>query len=105
MKNFLFLLIAIVSEVIATSALKASHEFTKIIPSVVTVVMYAVAFYFLSLTLRTHSCGNCLCHLVGYRNRIGDGCRNSCLWTKAGFTSNNRNGLHCIGCGNHQPVF
>lgn len=53
MKNFLFLLIAIVSEVIATSALKASNEFTKIIPSVVTVVLYAVAFYFLSLTLRT----------------------------------------------------
>lgn len=53
MKNFLFLLIAIVSEVIATSALKASNEFTKIIPSIITVVMYAVAFYFLSLTLRT----------------------------------------------------
>jgi len=53
LKNFLFLLIAIVSEVIATSALKASNEFTKIIPSVVTVVLYAVAFYFLSLTLRT----------------------------------------------------
>lgn len=53
MKNFLFLLVAIISEVIATSALKASHEFTKIIPSIVTVVMYAVAFYFLSLTLRT----------------------------------------------------
>ncbi|MBB1140867.1 SMR family transporter [Myroides sp. WP-1] len=53
MKNFLFLLIAIVSEVIATSALKASNEFTKIIPSVITVTMYAVAFYFLSLTLRT----------------------------------------------------
>lgn len=53
MKNFLFLLIAIVSEVVATSALKASNEFTKIITSAVTVVMYAVAFYFLSLTLRT----------------------------------------------------
>lgn len=53
MKNFLFLLIAIVSEVIATSALKASNEFSKLVPSVITVVMYAVAFYFLSLTLRS----------------------------------------------------
>lgn len=53
MKNFIFLFIAIVSEVIATSALKASQEFTKFVPSVVTITMYGVAFYFLSLTLRT----------------------------------------------------
>jgi len=52
-KNFIFLFIAIVSEVIATSALKASQEFTKFVPSVVTITMYGVAFYFLSLTLRT----------------------------------------------------
>ncbi|MGS4346885.1 DMT family transporter [Myroides odoratus] len=53
MKNFLFLFIAIISEVIATSALKASHEFTKIVPSIITIAMYGVAFYFLSLTLRS----------------------------------------------------
>ncbi len=49
---YLYLGIAIVSEVVATSALKASNGFTQWWPSVVTVVGYAIAFYFLALTLR-----------------------------------------------------
>lgn len=53
MNNWLFLLVAIVAEVAATSALKASAGFSKLWPSVVVVVGYGVAFYFLSLTLRT----------------------------------------------------
>jgi len=51
--NWLFLSIAIVSEVIATSALKAADGFTKPMPSVVVVLGYGLAFYCLSLTLRT----------------------------------------------------
>ncbi|AIY40436.1 Ethidium bromide-methyl viologen resistance protein EmrE [Collimonas arenae] len=51
--HWVYLLIAIVAEVIATSALKASAEFTRLIPSVVVVAGYLTAFYFLSLTLRT----------------------------------------------------
>lgn len=51
--HWVYLLIAIVAEVIATSALKASAEFTRLIPSVVVVTGYLTAFYFLSLTLRT----------------------------------------------------
>ncbi len=51
--NWFYLAIAIVSEVIATSALKAAEGFTQLVPSVVVVVGYAAAFYFLSLTLRT----------------------------------------------------
>jgi small multidrug resistance pump len=51
--SYVYLGIAIVSEVIATSALKASNEFSRLLPSVVVVLGYAVAFYFLSLTLRT----------------------------------------------------
>lgn len=51
--NYLYLALAIVAEVIATSCLKWSAGFTKLLPSVVTVVGYAIAFYFLSLTLRT----------------------------------------------------
>ena len=50
---YLFLAIAIVAEVIATSALKASNEFTRLIPSVVVVVGYGVAFYFMTLVIRT----------------------------------------------------
>lgn len=51
--NYLFLAIAIVSEVIATSSLKASSGFTRLQPSILVVAGYASAFYFLSLTLRT----------------------------------------------------
>ena len=51
--NWLFLSIAIVSEVIATSALKASNGFTRLVPSLAVVLGYASAFYFLSLTIRT----------------------------------------------------
>lgn len=53
MPAYLFLSIAIVAEVIATSALKASAGFSQFVPSVLVVVGYGVAFYFLSLTLRT----------------------------------------------------
>lgn len=49
---YAYLGIAIVSEVIATSALKASDGFTRLWPSVATVFGYAIAFYFLALTLR-----------------------------------------------------
>ncbi len=50
---YVFLAVAIVAEVIGTSALKASEGFSKTMPSIVTVVAYGVAFYCLSLTLKT----------------------------------------------------
>ena len=52
MPSWATLLIAIVAEVIATSALKASDGFSKLLPSVITVLGYGVAFYCLSLTLK-----------------------------------------------------
>jgi len=51
--NWLYLGVAIVCEVVATSSLKASEGFTRLWPSVIVVVGYAAAFYCLSLTLRT----------------------------------------------------
>jgi multidrug transporter EmrE-like cation transporter len=53
MKNWLFLTIAIFAEVVATSALKSSEGFTRLVPSAVVVVGYGVAFYFLSLVLKS----------------------------------------------------
>lgn len=50
--HYIHLTIAIILEVIATSAMKASNGFTVLIPSVIMVVGYAFAFYFLSLTLK-----------------------------------------------------
>lgn len=53
MKSWIFLAIAIVSEVIGTSALKASDGFSRLWPSLLVVLGYGIAFYCLSLTLRT----------------------------------------------------
>lgn len=53
MKGTLYLLIAIAFEIVATTYLKKSEEFTKLVPSIITVVGYGVAFYCLSLSLRT----------------------------------------------------
>ena len=52
MKSWLFLGIAIVAEVVATSGLKASAGFTKLWPSLLVIAGYTVAFYFLSITLK-----------------------------------------------------
>jgi small multidrug resistance pump len=52
-----YLSIAIVAEVVATSTLQASNGFTRLWPSAVTVLCYALAFYCLSLTLRTMPVG------------------------------------------------
>jgi small multidrug resistance pump len=53
MNPFILLLLAIISEVIATSSLKASEGFTKLVPSLIVVVGYVVAFYLLSLAIKT----------------------------------------------------
>jgi small multidrug resistance pump len=53
MHPYIYLAIAIVSEVIATSALRAADGFTRLLPSVLVVVGYGLAFLFLSLTLKT----------------------------------------------------
>ena len=51
--GYIYLTIAIVAEVIGTSALKASEEFTRLWPSVTVVISYMVSFYFLAMVLKT----------------------------------------------------
>jgi small multidrug resistance pump len=51
--GYVYLAIAIAGEVCATSALKACQEFTKLWPSLIVIVGYAIALFFLSLTIRT----------------------------------------------------
>jgi len=53
MQQWIYLGIAIVSEVIGTSALNASAGFSRLWPSLVVVAGYAVAFYCLSLALKS----------------------------------------------------
>ncbi|AAR34038.1 QacE family quaternary ammonium compound efflux SMR transporter [Geobacter sulfurreducens] len=52
MHKWLYLLVAIISEVAGTTALKSAEGFTRLWPSCVVVAGYASAFYFLSLTLK-----------------------------------------------------
>ncbi|QDT17607.1 DMT family transporter [Alienimonas californiensis] len=51
--QYVYLLVAIVAEVVATSALKPSDGFRRLGPSVLVVIGYGFSFYFLLLTLRT----------------------------------------------------
>lgn len=53
MNKWVALGIAIVSETIATSAMKSSEGFTRLVPSIIVIVGYMVAFYFLSITLKS----------------------------------------------------
>ncbi len=50
---YFYLAIAIIAEVAATSALKASAEFTRLVPSLIVIVGYGIAFYCMTLVLRS----------------------------------------------------
>lgn len=51
--SWMYLAIAIAAEIVATTALKATEGFSRLYPTIITLIGYAVAFWFLSLTLRT----------------------------------------------------
>ncbi|MBB3700832.1 multidrug efflux SMR transporter [Flammeovirga yaeyamensis] len=50
--HYIYLLLAIIAEVFATSALKSSEGYTKLYPSLVSILLYGVSFYLLSLTVK-----------------------------------------------------
>jgi small multidrug resistance pump len=74
--NHLYLIVAICAEVAGTTALKASEGFTRLVPSTIVIVTYAIAFFFLALTLRTipvgiayavwSGCGIVLISIIGW---------------------------------------
>ena len=55
--HYVALIAAIVAETIGTSALQASHQFTRLAPSVVVVVAYALSFYLLAIALKVMPVG------------------------------------------------
>jgi multidrug transporter EmrE-like cation transporter len=71
--TYLYLAIAIIAEVTTTSALKASEEFTKLVPGIIVVIGYAVAFYFMTLVLRVMP-RRYLCYLVRTEYRFSHYC-------------------------------
>ena len=52
MQVYVYLCLAIMAETVGTMGLQASHQFTRMGPAVLSVASYAVAFYFLALTLK-----------------------------------------------------
>ena len=50
--HYLYLIAAVIAETIGTTALQASQQFTRLGPSVLVIVAYAISFYLLSLTLK-----------------------------------------------------
>ncbi len=52
MNHWLAITIAIIFEVMATTALKSSNEFTRLVPTVLVVVGYLTAFYFMTISMR-----------------------------------------------------
>ena len=98
--TYLYLAIAIIAEVTATSALKASEEFTKLVPSIIVVIGYAIAFYFMTLVLRVMPVG------VTYAIWSGLGI---VLVTIAGFILYDQTpdlaGLDYFGCSRHAYFF
>lgn len=53
MSGYLYLAIAIVAEVIATTALRAVDGFSKPLPLILVVIGYGIAFWMLSLVMKT----------------------------------------------------
>ncbi len=51
-KAYFFLLVAVIAETIGTTSLQASQQFTRLWPSILVVVGYGFAFYFMALTLK-----------------------------------------------------
>lgn len=50
--HYLYLMAAVLAETIGTTALQASQQFTRLLPSVIVVVAYAASFFLMSLTLK-----------------------------------------------------
>ena len=53
LKGYLYLFVAIIGEVIGTNLLKSTDGFTRLLPTIYTVVAYVISFYFLSLSFKT----------------------------------------------------
>lgn len=55
--HYYYLILAVICETAGTSAIQASQQFTRLWPSVMVVVCFGAAFWFLSMTLRTMPVG------------------------------------------------
>ena len=102
--GYIYLTIAIIAEVIATSALKAGEEFTKLTPSIIVALGYSVAFYMLSTLPQRYTGRHCLCRVVRAWHRPDHPHRMVSLWPKAGCSRPDWSWAHHCGCRNHPAL-
>ena len=57
MPVYLILVLAVLAETIGTTALQASQQFSRLVPSLIVVLAYALSFYLLSMTLKVMPVG------------------------------------------------
>ncbi|MDX2483289.1 MAG: SMR family transporter [Pseudodonghicola sp.] len=55
--HYVYLILAVAAETIGTTALQASQQFSRLLPSILVVVSYALSFYLLALVLRVMPVG------------------------------------------------
>lgn len=60
---------AIVLEIIATTLLKSSEGFTKLLPAVFCILFYILCFFIIFKSAEQYQFGSCLCDLVRGRHR------------------------------------
>ena len=65
MKTALIFFFAVLSEAIATTSLKFSEGFTKLLPSLIVMLGYGLSFYLLSISLKVMSIRDCLTVIAG----------------------------------------
>lgn len=100
---YIQLAVAIACEIGASSALKATHGFTVLAPSVATIALYGLSFYlFFSRPQRARSCER-LCHVVrcGYRRHLGH--LSARLWRPSESDDAFGACLVCCGRGDREP--
>lgn len=102
---YVYLIIAIVSEVFGTTFLKASQGFTVLLPTLAVVCGYGLAFYFFESEPEFHSGRHSLCRLVRVGSRVNQPDGVAGLRTTVGFWRNARNFADCERCSGSQTVF
>ena len=57
LKVYAILMVSIIAETTATTMMKASHGFTKLVPSIIVIIGYAISFYGLSQVVKSMNIG------------------------------------------------
>ncbi len=103
--SYLYLALAIAAEVAGTSLLKATEEFTKLVPTTFLIIFYAMSFWLMTLALRDLPLGVVVCCLVGSWNSLGCYYWGISLQRNAGSRIYHWNGFNYFWRGGYAFIF